>query len=294
MSLRLRHGVVAFTLALAPLAVAAAQEATSAPPSEASDAGLAPAGPPLSASESETLSRALIFDPTELAAKTPGKLRLPGNARASALEITSKDKPDGSGTVTVKELLPVDWDAKLGADVNLAAPAPDNAQPSLPGSGTNGRSSGAAWASLGLIGHFASLDARVDGGNDQGQLGTTLQHSLPLGSRFSVTLRDRYAVSETLGTEGATPGLPVGAIPPASAAPTEPVWSNQKDVKFNILPSGTTLSAGIATAANDPAVHRTLSAEQKLYGPLHVTTSVTDLGQPTETKRVTAGLTFDW
>lgn len=292
MTLRVRHGFVVLALAFAPLALAGAQDASSA--SDAASEGLAPAGPPLSASESETLSRALIFDPTELASRAPDKPPLPAQARASALEISSKDRPDGSGTVTVKELLPTDWDAKLGADVNIAAPAPANSQPLLPTSRAAGDSTGAAWASFGLIGDFARLDARVDGGNDQGQLGTTFQHSLPLGGRFSLTLRDRYALSENLGGDGAAPGFPVAALPQGAAAPTEPVWSNQKDVKFNILPSGTTLSAGIATAANDPTVHRTLSAEQKLYGPLHVTTSVTDLGQPTETKRVTAGLRFDW
>lgn len=33
------------------------------------------------------------------------------------------------------------------------------------------------------------------------------------------------------------------------------------------------------SASNDPVTHNTLSAEQKLYGPLQVTTAVTDFGQ---------------
>jgi hypothetical protein len=37
-----------------------------------------------------------------------------------------------------------------------------------------------------------------------------------------------------------------------------------------------------------------LSAEQKLYGPLHVTTAVTDLGQTTSNKSITAGFKLNW
>ena len=75
---------------------------------------------------------------------------------------------------------------------------------------------------------------------------------------------------------------------------TPQVFGNEKAVKFNILPTGTTLGAGVATASNDPATHNTFSAEQKLYGPLHVTTAVTDLGQTTSSKSITAGFKLHW
>ena len=54
-------------------------------------------------------------------------------------------------------------------------------------------------------------------------------------------------------------------------------------------------SAPASTAAsNDPLTHNTLSADQKLYGPLHVTTAVTDLGQPSASRSIRAGLTLNW
>ncbi|MFZ0261595.1 MAG: hypothetical protein WAL36_16700 [Pseudolabrys sp.] len=39
------------------------------------------------------------------------------------------------------------------------------------------------------------------------------------------------------------------------------------------------------SASNDPVTHNTLSAEQKLYGPLQVTTAVTDFGQTSSSKK---------
>jgi hypothetical protein len=40
--------------------------------------------------------------------------------------------------------------------------------------------------------------------------------------------------------------------------------------------------------------HNTFSAEQKLYGPLQVTTTVTDFGQMTSSKSITAGFKLHW
>jgi hypothetical protein len=84
---------------------------------------------------------------------------------------------------------------------------------------------------------------------------------------------------------------------PATTTPTTApaqIWGDEKNVKFNILPTGTTLGAGLTTATNDPITHNTLSADQKLYGPLHVTTAVTDVGQTTVSKSISAGLKFNW
>ena len=85
------------------------------------------------------------------------------------------------------------------------------------------------------------------------------------------------------------------ALPQASAGPApQPVWSNERGVKFDILPTGTTLAANLVSASNDPVTHNTLSAEQKLFGPLHVTTAVSDLGEATVNKSITAGFKLNW
>jgi hypothetical protein len=282
--------VVAFLLAAVPFAAAAAQPV----------AATAPEPAPLDADATAALGQALTFDPASLAAAAPAKpLRLPDLPAPAGLNVSSSDKPDGSANVAIKQPLPTDWDAKVGVDLSLAAPPPVSYQPNqpLPGS-EGGSSSGAAWASMGVP-NLASLDARIDPGSDQGRLGTTLQHSIPVGRDFSLTLRDSYALTGALGTSDPTaaapPGLPVIALPHAAAgAATEPVWRNERGVKFDILPTGTTLAANFASASNDSVTHDTLSADQKLYGPLHVTTSVTDIGEPTINKKITAGLKLHW
>jgi len=173
-------------------------------------------------------------------------------------------------------------DAKVGADLDLTANAPDGYQP---GKSRAYSGSGAAWASVGVLPNLATVDARVDPSNDQGKLGTTFQHSLPLGSKFSVTLKNSYSVTETFSGS---------SVAINSTLPVPQVWGNEKAAKFNILPTGTTLGAGLASASNDPVTHRTLSAEQKLYGPLQVTTAVTDIGQPISNKSISARFKLNW
>ena len=92
-------------------------------------------------------------------------------------------------------------------------------------------------------------------------------------------------------------GKLVAQIPvsPTAAAPgSSQVFGNERSVKFNILPTGTTLGAGLTSVSNDPITHNTFSAEQKLYGPLQVTTTVTDFGQITSSKSISAGFKVHW
>ena len=83
------------------------------------------------------------------------------------------------------------------------------------------------------------------------------------------------------------------ALPETTAA-AEPILSNERGFKFDILPTGTALSAGLASASTDPVTHNTFSADQQLYGPLHVTTTVTDVGEATSNKSITAGMKLNW
>jgi len=294
---RLGAGLMAAAvLFLAPLLAPMAALAQDVAPVSAANPvdDLIAVGPPLSAEEIAALESALSFDPTQLSGKAANKVRIPGLPQPEGFAINGTDRPDGSGTVTVKRPLSAEWNANVGADFSLAAPPPDPYQPvrPLPAQAYSGDASGAAWASVGVVKNLATLDARLDGGSDQ--FGTTFQHSLPLGSRFSLTLRDRYAVSESFAVPSANPvALPVAA-PPAGAVVPEAVWSNQKEVKFDVLPTGTTLAADVASSNIDPTVHRTLRADQKLYGPLHLTAAVTDVGQPITNKSVGAALKFNW
>ena len=266
--------------------------------SSADDAADTPTPPPgtpfaLPTPGAFTLDSALTFDPAALAAAPAKPLRLPGYSDGRRFDINRADKPDGSSSVTVNAPLPIDVETKVSADL---APAPSSinvpGRP-LPGS-TNAYDSGAAWASVGVP-NLAALEARVDPDTDQGKIGTTLHHAVPIGSKLSVTLQDTFSVTDTLGARSASGSSEplLAALPPTPAAPTQ-IWGNEQKLKFDVLPTGTSLSAGVVTSSVDPVTHNTFSADQKVYGPLHVTTSVNDVGEPTSSKSITAGFKLNW
>lgn len=257
-----------------------------------------PAAPLPGVDESALLGQALQFDPSSLAGMAPAKsLRAPGLKREKTFDVSrTATNPDGSGTVVVKQALPIDWDAKVGADLGLAGNNPVSYQPLAPLDAYSRRNGGgAAWASIGLT-DAATVDARVDPTNDQGRLAGTLQHSMPVGSSLSLTLQNSLSVTETYGSQGpsAPAGLPMMTLPQDSGTAPSQVFGNEKTVKFNILPTGTTLSAGFASYSTDPVTHKSLTAEQKLLGPLSVSTSVTDVGEETVNKSISARFKLNW
>jgi len=297
--------VVALACAFAALPDAQAQDiritapsATAAPANPADEST-----PPLTPEESALLGQALLFDPTDLAGTQPARpLRLPTLSEPRKLSVNGTHNPDGSSKVVVKQpLAAADWEANVGADLKTAPPPAIAFEAGKPYPGTaDDAGSAAAWASIGVR-NLASVDARLDPANDQGKLGGTLKHSVPIGKDVSVTVQDTYSVTETFSpptTAAATgpAGLPLLAPPPPAAdsqVPTQ-VYGSEKSVKLAISPTGTTFAAGVSTASNDPVTHNTLSADQKLFGPLHVTTAVSDIGQPVTTKRITAGFKLNW
>ena len=271
-----------------------AQESRQEPQGSAETTGaeLAPEAP-LTPEESALLGNALVFDPAALATPPKKPLRLPG-ASDKGYEVKRTEKPDGSTTVVVKQPLQTEWENSVGADLrasNTSARAAYNHP--LPTT-RDGSGTGAAWASAGVP-NIGSVDVRVDPSSEQGKVGGTFKHAIPFGGRFAITVQDTYSVTQTIAPPPAGPGdLPLMTLPSNPAAPTPQVFGNEKAVKFNILPTGTTLGAGVKSASNDPVTHNTLSAEQKLYGPLQVTTAINDFGQPTTSKSITAGFRLHW
>lgn len=280
---------------------AAAQQApaaavdTLAPPGSPDEAVNPQPETPLTPEEETALANALTFDATTLTGKPAKPLRLPTLDGADKIDV-STGKPGGSSTMTMNRALANDWDAKVGADLKLA-PAPDGTyRPDKPLPMIGGdQDAGTAWASVGMP-NLATVDARVDSGNDQGKVGTTLKRSIPVGSGFLVTLQNSYSVTQSVGAPPTTPStVPLMAAPAGTAAaPAPQVWGTQKVIKFDVLSTGTTFGAGVTTTSNDPITHNTFNADQKLYGPLHVTTAVTDLGQPTASKSIAAALKLHW
>ncbi len=252
--------------------------------------------PTLSAEDSAIIDKALTLDAFRFVNTLVKPLRSPARPKSKSFDVSGTDRAGGSATVIVKKSLPTEWDTKVGADLGLAANAssgynPDNPlhiRPNDPGSGV-------AWASLNLP-QLATVDARIDPRNDQGRLGTTFKRSLPIGRDLAVSLQSGYSVTETMDASStATSDIPLRIAPVTEPTQSSSrVWGNENVAKLDILTTGTTLGAGLSSTSTDPVTHNRFSAEQKIYGPLGITTAVTDVGSPGESKSVNARFKLTW
>ena len=135
--------------------------------------------------------------------------RLPREQRAAAQPAatawTAQNNADGSSALSVKQPLSPFWDARVGADINVAGPstalsAADAAATRIRRRRTQSQSGGTAWAAMtapgvGSIWDKTAIEARVDPGADQTKLGTSLSKSVPLaGNQYSLTLQNGYNV----------------------------------------------------------------------------------------------------
>lgn len=263
------------------------------PQQEASqaDADPAPDMAPLSPEESAALEAALQDDPTA-APHAARPLKIPGRSQPNPFAITRNAQPYGAETYSFRRALP-SLNAKVGADLGTGAAPTPYYEPDRPIAVTGGNT-GAAWASVDVT-SAASVDARVDPTADQGRLATTLKHSVPFGRNYSLTMQNSSGVTNSMGAPAGTPaGLPMMTLPQASNSGATQTWDDQPSVKLDVLSTGTSLSAGLARTSTDQVLHNRIAAEQKLYGPLHLSTAVTDVGAPTENKSIGATLKFGW
>jgi hypothetical protein len=247
----------------------------------------------LSPEDSALLDQVLAADAFRVRPdRPPPRLRYRGPPPPKALDVTRA----GGNTIVVKQPLPTEWDVKVGADLGLAADPSHGFTPDNPFHVVrDDAGSGAAWASL-AVPRLATIDARLDPTNDRGRLGTTFSRSVPLGAQFAVTLQSQASVTETYGQpQAAASDIPLAVAPATAASDPEPhVWGNVNTARFAILPTGTTLAAGLSSTSTDPVTHSRLSAEQKLYGALNLATAVTDIGQPFESRSISARLKLNW
>ena len=206
------------------------------------------------------------------------------------------DKPDGSVALRIGRRLPTEWETKFGLDASLPSESPAD-HPAIYGADGNRTSSGAVWGSVTgpgvapLIFDKTAIDARVDSGEANGKVGATLSRTVPLGSELSLIVRDQYSVTQSLHGGAAASTAP--QTEPTSTMPSS-AWNIDRSVSLKLGATGTTLSAGMATSSIDPQWHNKLSAEQKVFGLLSVTTSVSDPGTAASNKSIIAGFKHTW
>jgi hypothetical protein len=296
----------------------------SAPPSSAPDdvsAAAPSSADPSSLGPSALGPSALDLSALALPMQDPSAQASPGQTPYSAKSAVKsqnpsftsrKDNGDGSSQVTVGTNIPTDWQTKVGVDLGLAPtptlqPAPvENLRL---GSTIQDGSSGAAWANLTapspapLAWDKTSVDARVDPLHEQSRLGTTLSRTLPLDNNMSVTLQNRYGVTQSLtSTPPVQPQFDPMTVPAprpspgtTNVTPAAQIWSNEDAVRLNLSSTGTTFSVGAKVQSTDDRWLRSLSAEQKLFnGPISVTGAVAERPAGDLSKSIMAGFKHTW
>ena len=176
------------------------------------------------------------------------------------------------------------WDAKVGVDYRKPSiPAAEFQPGELTAGAIPDQSIGVAWANVTAPGldsplgwDKTAIETRLDPAQEQGRLGATLSRSVPFGESFAVTLQNGYSVTRT--------------HPDAAQS-----WATNQALRFNVLPTDTSLSLGAAISSTDDKWLRTLSAEQKLFGgPLSVTGSVSETASGDTSKSLRAGFKRTW
>jgi hypothetical protein len=219
------------------------------------------------------------------------KSRLTPRAGANDdLTWSSRDQPNGSA-VSVKQSISTFADAKVGADMTLVR-QPATLSELLSEKALNGgnepQSSGTAWATIsaggvGSLWDKTAVEARLDPSQDQSKLGTSLSKSLDLGEQYSFTLQNGFNLIQ--------PGVvPVPGLPGHPARNFE----TGQSAKLNMTDSGTSLSAGQSLSSTDDKWLRKIGAEQKLFGGLSISGSISETPLGASNKSISAGFRQSW
>jgi hypothetical protein len=108
-----------------------------------------------------------------------------------------------------------DWSSRMGVDYRKPSiPGADFQPGALTAGAVPDQSTGVAWATVTAPGFdfplgwdSASIETRLDPSQEQGELGTTLSRSVPVGENLTVTLQNGVSLTARSPHAGAQPGL---------------------------------------------------------------------------------------
>ena len=283
--------LVALALAVPPVTRAAAEDPWRgidlAPPPGESEPADTPATPSADLPEPDWTQ--LDAGRAPAASASPHEQR----AKAAASAWTTQKNADGSSAVSVKQALLPFWDTRVGADLNVArqptAYSAADAYRNQFGDGTQSTSGGSAWAAMtapgvGSIWDRTAIEARVDPLSDQTKFGTSLSKSVPLaGNQYSLTLQNGYNVIQ----QGSVPVIGFNGRATRS-------YETDQLAKLSIADSGTSFIAGQTLATTDDKWLRKVGAEQKLFGGVNITGTISETLQGPANKSLTAGFKHSW
>jgi hypothetical protein len=233
----------------------------------------------------------LNVDASTLSTNPASKRTTPKPGTAAEMSWSSNSKPNGAAGVSVKQPLSPFWDTRIGADMTVTR-QPTTMSELLSEKATNGgnepQSGGSAWAAItapgvGSIWDKTAVEARVDPGQEQSKLGTSLSKSLPLSEQYSLTLQNGYNVIQR------------GVVPvPGIAAHPSRNYQTEQSAKLSITDTGTSLVAGQTLSTTDDKWLRKIGAEQKLFDDVSVSATVGETPQGVTNKSLTAGFKHSW
>ena len=224
---------------------------------------------------------------------TPAELKPRLGPRAGAndgLIWSSRDRPNGSA-VSVKQSVSAYGDAKVGADMTLVR-QPTTLSELLSEKALNGgnepQSGGTAWATItapgaGSLWDKTAVEARLDPSQDQTRLGTSLSKSLELGEQYSLTLQNGYNLIQQ------------GVVPvPGGAGQRARNFETGQSATLNMSDSGTSVSAGQSLSSTDDKWLRKIGAEQKLFGGVSVSGSISETPLGASNKSISGTFKQSW
>ena len=212
----------------------------------------------------------------------------------AAASWSAKDKSNGSAALSVMQPLSPLWDARIGADMTVINESSKQTSSDLlwqkiAPDGQPSQSTGTAWVALtapgvGSIWDKTAIEARLDPAQDQSKLGTSLSKSLPLGSeQYSLTLQHGYSVVQ----QSLSPVVGITGHPARN-------YQTDQSAKLSIADTGTSFIAGQSLSSTDEKWLRKIGAEQKLFGGVSVTGSISETPQGAPSRSLTAGFKHSW
>jgi len=210
----------------------------------------------------------------------------------SEMAWSANDRPNGASAVSVKQSVSPFLDTRIGADMTVVRQQPATMSELLADKVANGgsapQSSGTAWAAVtapgaGALWDKTAVEARVDPGQEQSKLGTSLSKTVPLDEQYSLSLQHGYNVTQ----QGIVP------VPGVVARPTRSYETDQS-AKLSVSDTGTSVSVGQTLSSSDDKWLRKVGAEQKLFEGVSVSGAIGETAQGTTSKSISAGFKRSW
>jgi hypothetical protein len=210
----------------------------------------------------------------------------------SEMAWSANDKSNRASAVSVKQSVSPFLDTRIGADMTVVRQQPTTMSELLSNKVANGgsapQSSGTAWAAVtapgaGELWDKTAVEARVDPGQEQSKLGTSLSKTVPLDEQYSLSLQNGYNVTQ----QGIVP------VPGVVARPTRS-YATDQSAKLNVSETGTSVSVGQTLSSGDDKWLRKVGAEQKLFNGVSVSGAIGENPQGTTSKSISAGFKRSW